>query len=279
MRIIGLHETSIILGLPAFLIRDFVSYEFNGRKLHQAPGNPAAYEFDLSEVRSFQEHIEAPWPGEDRRDPPDHVRRYLVYEAGGLCALCRQHKPNYEYAHIRRWATSRCNNPHNVLHLCLDCHRSHGNDEKLLRGVKEEHLRRIQLVGQSLLYECEQDTAPGDAVYVLDGRVLKAHAGGGRDCLAVGFAQTKVGIDRCTVQRSGVVVSIGGLEPGQDYCLSPTEPGRIVTRAVFDATRDMSKDARVQFVGRAESATNLAIGSIGVDFEVYPGALLDPNAA
>jgi len=116
-------------------------------------------------------------------------------------------------------------------------------------------------------------------VYVLGGRVLKAHAGAGRDCLAAGFAQTKIGIDRCTVQRSGVVVSIDGLEPGQEYCLSPTEPGRIVTRAGFDATRDMSKDARVQFVGRAESTTNLAIGSLGSDLEVFPGVLLDPHAA
>ena len=31
--IIGIHETSIILGLPEFLIRDFVSYEFNDKKL------------------------------------------------------------------------------------------------------------------------------------------------------------------------------------------------------------------------------------------------------
>ena len=38
MRIIGLHETSIILGLPAFLIRDFVSYEFNGRKCTRPQG-------------------------------------------------------------------------------------------------------------------------------------------------------------------------------------------------------------------------------------------------
>jgi hypothetical protein len=276
MSIIGLHEASVILGLPAFLIRDFVSYEFNGRKLFEAA---ESHEFDLFEVRSFQKHIDAPWPGEDRRDPPDYVKRYLVYEAGGLCALCRQDKPNYEYAHIRGWASSRCNNPHNMLRLYLDCHRSHGTDAELLRGVKEEHLRRIQLVDQSLLYECAQDTVPGDAVYVLDGRVLKAHAGAGRDCLAVGFAQTKIGIDRCTVQRLGVVVSIDGLEAGQEYCLSPTEPGRIVTRAVFDETRDMSKDSRVQFVGWAESNTDLAIGSLGFDLVIHPGVRIGPSAS
>jgi hypothetical protein len=163
-----------------------------------------------------------------------------------------------------------------VLHLCLDCHRSNGNDEKLLRGVKEEHLRRIQLVDQSLLYECAPDIAPGDAVYVLDGHVLKAHAGAGRDCLAIGFVQTKIGIDRCTVQRSGVVVSVGGLESGKYYCLSPTEPGRVVTTAVFDATRDMSKVALFQSVGRAESGSHLAMGSL-VDLGVNPGALVNED--
>ena len=189
-------------------------------------------------------------------------RAPTVYEAGGSALCAVNISPTMSMLTFVDGPLPDATTPQRAA-PCLDCHRSHGNDESFLRGVKEEHLRRIQLVGQSLLYECEQDTAPGDAVYVLDGRVLKAHAGGGRDCLAVGFAQTKVGIDRCTVQRSGVVVSIGGLEPGQDYCLSPTEPRRIVTRAVFDATRDKSKDARVQFVGRAESATNLAIGSIG----------------
>lgn len=275
MDIISIHETSIILGLPEFLIRDFVSYEFNGMKLARAQRDPSAYEFELSKVDDFRKHLDRPWPGTDRLDPPDYVKRYLVYEAQGGCALCRDKKPNYEYAHIRPWPVSRCNSPHNVLHLCLDCHRSYGNNEKLLRGAKEECLRRIQLVDLSLLYECEPDIAPGEAVYVLEGHVHRAHAGATAEYLASGFVQTKIGIDRCTVQRSGVVVSVGGLEPGKDYCLSPSEPGRIVTRAVFDATRDMSAETLFQIVGRAESTTHLAVGSLGVYLSLRPGARTD----
>ncbi|OGP56457.1 MAG: hypothetical protein A2Y65_10450 [Deltaproteobacteria bacterium RBG_13_52_11] len=275
MDIIRIHETSIILGLPEFLIRDFVSFEFNSRKLERAGKDPSAYEFKLSEVYEFQRHLDAPWPGTERFDPPDYVKRYLTYEAEGGCALCRDQKPNYEYAHIRPWPDSRCNNPHNLLRLCLDCHRSHEKDKKLLQGVKEESLRRIQLVDMSLLYECDHDISPGEAVYILEGHVYRAHAGETREYLASGFVQTKIGIHRCTVQRSGVVVSIGGLEPGKDYVLSPSEPGKIVTRAVFDATRDMSGETLVQFVGRAESSTHLAVGSLGTDFSVRPGARID----
>jgi len=271
MNVISIHEASIILGLPEFLIRDFVAYEFNGRKLGRAKTDPSAYQFELSEVNDFRKHLDAPWAGTDRREPPVYVKRYLKYESKGKCALCREEKPNYEYAHIRPWPESRCNSPHNVLHLCLDCHRSYGNDAKLLRGVKEECVRRIQLVDLSLLYECDGDIAPGEAVYVLDGRVHRARAGGTAEFLASGFVQTKVGIDRCTVQRSGVVVSIGDLEPGKDYCLSLTEPGRIITRVEYDTTRDTTKETLFQVVGRAESSTHLAIGSLGLYIGVRPG--------
>ena len=270
MDIINIHETSIILGLPEFLIRDFVSYEFNGRKLARFKTDSSAYEFELAEVDDFRKYLDTPWPGKDRRDPPDYVKRYLTYESQGGCALCREAKPNYEYAHIRPWPKSRCNSPHNILRLCLDCHRSYGNDGKLLRGVKEECLRRIQLVDLSLIYECETDIAPGEAAYVLEGHVYRAHIGSAEH-LASGFVGTKIGIDRCTIQRSGVVVSIGGLEPGKDYCLSPTKPGRIVTRAVFDSTRNISTETIFQLVGRAESRTHLAIGSLGAYLSVRPG--------
>lgn len=270
MNIISIHETSIIIGLPEFLIRDFVAYEFNGRKLARAQADPSAYQFQLTDVNDFRKHLDMRWPGTDRRDPPDYVKRYLTYESQGGCALCREANPNYEYAHIRSWSTSRCNSPHNILRLCLDCHRSYGSDAKLLRGVKEECLRRIQLVDLSLLYECDSDIAPGEAVYVLEGRVHLAHAGGTAECLASGFVQTKVGIDRCTVQRSGVVVSIASLEPGKDYCLSLTEPGRIITGVQYDATRDATTETLFQLVGRAESSTHLAIGSLGTYLSIRP---------
>ena len=90
MDVTSIHETSIILGLPEFLIRDFVSYEFNGRKLVRAQKSTSAYEFELSEVDAFRKHLDEPWPGTTRLEPPTHVKRYLTYEAQGGCALCRE---------------------------------------------------------------------------------------------------------------------------------------------------------------------------------------------
>jgi hypothetical protein len=115
---------------------------------------------------------------------------------------------------------------------------------------------------------------PGEAVYILEGRVYRAHAGS-PESLASGFIKTKIGIDRCIIQRSGGVVTIGGLEPGEDYILSTNEPGQIITRAIFDATRDMTREAIFMVVGRAESHTQLAVGRLGVYIGVKPGIRTD----
>lgn len=260
MDIVNMQEASIILALPEFLIRDFVSYEFNGRKLIPIKGDSTAYTFLVSEIKNFQQHLEAPWPGTDRCKPPQYIERYLIYEALGICSLCREPKPNYELAHVRSWPDSRCNSPHNLLRLCLDCHSSYGNDTKLLRGVKEECLRRIQLVDLGLIYDCPADIITGEAVYVLEGKVYRAIASSDRKNLAVGFVSTKIGANRCMVQRSGVVVGMSGLVPGQEYFLSQMKPGRATLRA------ELESRGLLQPLGRAESSSHLAI-QFGSDLE------------
>jgi hypothetical protein len=262
MDIIDLHAASIILGVPEFLVRDFVSYDFNGRKLRTVDGGSNLYTFAFTEVHAFREHMEASWLGTDRQDPPEYVVRYLVYESQAVCALCRQAKPNYEIAHITSWRKTRCNSPHNLLRLCLDCHTSHGNDAKLLRGVKEELLRRSQFLGQVPIYDCTADIATGEAVYVLDGVVYRADASDA-DKLATGLVRTKIGQDRCTVQRTEVLEGIAGLQSGQKYFLSPTCPGEIVTYETFDRVRDKKAPVYIQPIGRAESSTQLALNIEG----------------
>lgn len=257
MDTVSIHEASIILGTPEFLIRDFVSYQFNGKKLKPSTKNSEEFLFTLSELEEFGQHLHASWPGTERKAPPDYIERYLIFEALGACALCRNQKPNYENAHIDGWAKSRSNHPHNILRLCLDCHTSHGKDVKLLRAVKEECLRRIQLIDLGLVYGCSKDISPGEAVYVLNGEVQRAVASDGKK-LARGFVRTKIGTDRCTVQRDGVVVGIGNLIPGENYYLSP-EPGKVVTVAGFEAKRKKDMMTCLQSVGFAESSTHLAV--------------------
>ena len=262
MDIIDIHGAMIILSVPPFLVRDFVSYEFNGKKLQPLAGQESPFVFTTTEVHSFREHMEAPWPGADRRDPPDFVQRYLIFESRAVCALCRQAKPNYEIAHISPWAKTRCNSPHNLLRLCLDCHTSHGNDTKLLRAVKEELIRETQLTGQSPIYDCADDIGTGEAVFVLDEIVYRADAND-RTKTAAGLVLFKFGPNRCTVQRSGVFQGISGLQTGESYFLSHACPGAIVTWERFEKNPDKTRIVWHQKIGRAEGPTQLAISIEG----------------
>lgn len=258
MDIIDIHGATIILSVPPFLVRDFVSYEFNGRKLRPVTGQEDRFVFETAEVHTFREHMEAPWPGVDRRDPPDFVQRYLTFESRAVCAFCRQPKPNYQFAHITPWARTRSNSPHNLLRLCLDCHTSHGNDTKLLRAVKEELIRETRLTGQSPIYDCTDDIGTGEAVFVVDGIVYRADAND-LTKTAAGLLLFKFGSNRCTVQRPGVFQGMSGLQTGETYFLSHACPGAIVTWEDFDKNRDETRQVWHQKIGRAEGPTQLAI--------------------
>ncbi|HEY9832713.1 MAG TPA: HNH endonuclease signature motif containing protein, partial [Stenomitos sp.] len=192
MSIVDMYEASIILGVPEFLVRDFVSYGFNQRKLKAVNTGSAAYQFSIDEVQDFRSHLEAQWPGDCRSSIPKHIERYLKYEAQGVCALCQTQQPHYEYAHIQPWAKSRCHSPHNILYLCLNCHTSHGNDIKLLSGLKEEKLRRIRLLDSDFIYDCSKDMISGEAIYVFNGSAYRADATD-EGKIATGFIKTKVG--------------------------------------------------------------------------------------
>jgi len=273
MPTISVGEAAQMMGLPDFLIRDFVSYEFNGRKLVSQTSKNEGLAFDQDEVISFLKHLDSRWPGEDRVDPPDFIQRYLIFEARGKCALCQESKPNYDWAHILNWSASRSNNPHNLLRLCVDCHRSYGNNTKLLKGVKEGLLKHNHLVPLELLYDCDETTVPGTAVFCKDGRAFPAIATVERDQLATGFVGAKIGPDRCAVQRVGVISSLTNLESGEDYYLSTRLPGSIVNRSDFDKEIDRTKEQLLQGVGFAESSVHLVIRFTG-DLTLIPGATI-----
>lgn len=256
---ISTFEASIILGVPEYLVRDFADFGYNGRKLAVSSlDQQSAAPFLVSDVLEFQLHLNTPLGSTQRVAPPEHIKRYLVLEAQGICALCRQSKPNYDFAHIEPWAKSRSNSPHNLVHLCLDCHRTRGADIKLLRSLKEELLRRSSLLGDSILYSCPKELAPGDLVYALNGIVEAADASTPHS-LAAGILRTKVGLNSCTVQRTGVATGLRGLVPGESYFLSPIEPGKSVPYDTFNRLRDKDQSVWLQGVGRAESSTQLAI--------------------
>ena len=243
MSIIRLTEVSNILALPVFLINDFVSFEFNGRKLPQV----REYAFDVEQVNEFRVHLDSSWP-ENQREPPEYIKRYIIYESGNACALCRQQRPSYEFAHIKPWARFHSHNPHNLIYLCLDCHKTRGNDQKLLRCVKEELVRKISLFTLDIIYDCDSDLSPGDAVYTKNYRAHKALATEDPTQLATGLVRSKLGPDRCLVQRIGIVTGMNDLIPGEEYFLSQDNPGLIVRR-----TQLTPRNGILQLLGRAES--------------------------
>lgn len=257
---IDIYEASIVFGLPPFLIRDMVSFDFNGEKLEAKSRSP--YVFERKTLELYATHLESSWP-EEKRCPPEWVVRFLIWEAGGACALCRQAKANYDIAHVAPWTKTHCHSPKNLVRLCVDCHRSHGDDQKLLQGLKEELLRERALLRAELLYDCVDDVEVGDAIFVSDGFARRAKASSEVE-LAVGFVQAKVGRHRCSVIRLGLVVGFSGLTSGHWYFLSPVRPGKI---AVFDEVMDEYDKLRAkagpqfwsQRVGRAESSGHLFI--------------------
>ena len=54
MNEITIHEASIALGVPEFLIRDFISYEFNGRKLVVVSADSSIFVFRINEIQELQ---------------------------------------------------------------------------------------------------------------------------------------------------------------------------------------------------------------------------------
>jgi hypothetical protein len=131
------------LQIPPFLLRDFVVWAFNGRKLEPVEEKKKPLRFKRSVVLSFKEHLESRWPGDDRPPIPTSVQRYLLIESAAGCGLCLKKTENYDNAHIRDFAKSRCHSPHNLIRLCVECHRSHGDDAKTLQAAKELARNRV----------------------------------------------------------------------------------------------------------------------------------------
>lgn len=257
MSIVDIHEARILLGLPEFLIRDFIQYGFNDRRLQPIDSDLSVYGFTVEEIQNFRTHLESSWLGNGRPAIPEHVKRYLKYESQGICALCHMSRPNYEYAHIQPWVKSRSHSPHNILHLCLDCHASYGSDVKLLKGLKEELLYRARVLDSDFVYDCDRCMVTGDAVYLLNG---KAHLADATDmeATATGFVKTKIGETRCTVQRHGVAI-VDNLLPGEKYFLSTDRPGKIVVHQELESIQNPKKSFGLQSVGKAESNKHLAV--------------------
>lgn len=114
------------------------------------------------------------------------------------------------------------------------------------------------------IYNCDADLVAGEAVFVRDGAVFRARAETGPNYddisqIASALIQTKIGPDRCRIQRIGLLTGMTGLKSGEHYALSPARPGAIVPVKEFDQLRDLNIPYWLQKLGRAEGESQFAI--------------------
>lgn len=104
-----------------------------------------------TELDAFDEFLRAPWveEGGDRPALPAAIRDYIRAESGGACLRCGDGS-NLEFAHIEPWAKSRSHHPHNLVHLCVRCHREFDANKVValeeissLKSGAVERLRRL----------------------------------------------------------------------------------------------------------------------------------------
>lgn len=263
-KIITIDEVRIILGLPNHLIRDLTSWEFNGEKLMCHDDTKSL--FEEAAVFAYKKHLSSKWP-QDKRDPPDFIKRYAIWEASNRCALCRVARKRFDFGHVKDWTKTYSHHPHNILYLCVECHAEYTKSNsdyptKLLQLTKEELLREKGLISIDPLFDCDEEMEVGDAVHIREEHALRAVAMDSAQNLATCFVSTIVG-SRCTVVRCGSAVGIRGLTPSDYHYLSPARPGKVDTLAnvlaEYNALLDTGRQPYWQRVGRAETTSRLAI--------------------
>ncbi|MFE0587978.1 HNH endonuclease [Pantoea vagans] len=122
-------EAACITGMSPTLLRWLSSYApkyKEKRKLKIAEKHDDIYYFELDELHAFNTWLKSPWPFKPGTRPniPDKIRREIMDEANGECAICHGHKDTCEAAHIDPVSQSHNNHPENLLWLCSNHHTS-----------------------------------------------------------------------------------------------------------------------------------------------------------
>lgn len=135
------YEAACITGMSPELLRWLVSNAPKSgvsRKLKVAKKRGDTYFFELEELLSFNDWLRAPWPRKGGKRPhvPVGIRREIITEANGECAICHGHKDTCEAAHLDPVHKSLNNHPENLLWLCSNHHTAYDGG---LFGPDEEN--------------------------------------------------------------------------------------------------------------------------------------------
>jgi DnaJ-class molecular chaperone len=135
------YEAACLTGMSPDLLRWLTTHapkSGTSRKLKVAQVEGDTYFFEQGELLEFNNWLKAPWPQKDGKRPnvPTAIRREIINEANGECAICHGHKDTCEAAHLDPVHKSHNNHPENLLWLCANHHTAYDDG---LFGPDEEN--------------------------------------------------------------------------------------------------------------------------------------------
>lgn len=125
------YEAACLTGMSPELLRWLTSYAPKSgisRKLKVAEKRDGTYFYEQDELLGFSDWLKAPWPRKKdgtRPHVPEAIRREIINEANGECAICHGHKDTCEAAHLDPVHKSLNNHPDNLLWLCSNHHTAY----------------------------------------------------------------------------------------------------------------------------------------------------------
>jgi hypothetical protein len=124
------YEAACITGMSPELLRWLTTNAPKSgisRKLKVAKEQGDTFFFEQDELLGFNDWLKAPWPRKDGKRPhvPTAIRREIINEANGECAICHGHKDTCEAAHLDPVHKSLNNHPENLLWLCSNHHTAY----------------------------------------------------------------------------------------------------------------------------------------------------------
>jgi DnaJ-class molecular chaperone len=140
-KLLSEYEAACITGMSPELLRWLTSNAPKSgikRKLKVADVQGQTYFFEEDELLDFNDWLKKPWPHKDGKRPhvPAGIRREIINEANGECAICHGHKDTCEAAHLDPIHKSQNNHPENLLWLCSNHHTAYDDG---LFGPDEEN--------------------------------------------------------------------------------------------------------------------------------------------
>ena len=136
-------EAALHLGITIELLFHFTKRNFGksgGFRALETVEQNGQTRFSLSKLDAFDRSLAGSWSNssDDRPAIPKAILDHLRAESRNQCARCGS-GIGVDTAHIRSWKDSRSHHPHNLIRICLACHREHDSQHSLSTEELQAH--------------------------------------------------------------------------------------------------------------------------------------------